>query len=299
MEQAICFDCQGDALTGVLSLPERDISDVGVVVVVGGPQYRAGSHRQFVLLARRLAANGYPTLRFDARGMGDSTGCHNGFESIDDDIDAAITALISAQAHIRRIILWGLCDGASAALIYCRPGLDRRIGGLCLANPWVRSPKTHARTQVKHYYRSRLQEPAFWLKLLSGQLASGAISGLWTTLRQARLSVSAAPSTNFQDKMLQGLVRTEVPKLFLFSGEDFTAREFGEYVRLNPSWHAAVTAANVTRFEVPGADHTFSSRQHSQLVEAETLRWIGECIVKKKDSYNFNTSQQQLLGTGE
>ena len=226
--------------------------------------------------------------------MGDSAGCQNGFESIDDDIDAAITALISAQVHIRQIILWGLCDGASSALIYCRPRLDRRIGGLCLANPWVRSPKTHARTQVKHYYRSRVQEPAFWLKLLTGQVALGAISDLWATLRQARFSVSAAPSTNFQDKMLQGLVGTEVPKLFIFSGEDFTAKEFSEYVRLNPSWHAAFAAANVTRFEVPGADHTFSSRQHSQLVEAETLRWIDECIVRNKGSCNFDTNQQQF-----
>ena len=39
-----------------------------MVIVVGGPQYRAGSHRQFTLLARHIAAAGYPVLRFDARG---------------------------------------------------------------------------------------------------------------------------------------------------------------------------------------------------------------------------------------
>ena len=58
--------------------------------------------------------------------------------------------------------------------------------------------------------------------------------------------------------------------------------------------HAAFAAANVTRFEVTGADHTFSSRQHSQLVEAETLRWIDECIVKNMGSCNFDTNQQQF-----
>jgi alpha/beta superfamily hydrolase len=45
-----------------------------VLVIVGGPQYRAGSHRQFTLLARSLAEQGFAVLRFDYRGMGDSTG---------------------------------------------------------------------------------------------------------------------------------------------------------------------------------------------------------------------------------
>ena len=42
----------------------------GMLIVVGGPQYRAGSHRQFTLLARDVAATGVPTMRFDYRGMG-------------------------------------------------------------------------------------------------------------------------------------------------------------------------------------------------------------------------------------
>ena len=63
-EEAFFFDCDGDALLGVLARPAEP-SAVGVVIVVGGPQYRVGSHRHFVLLARRLATAGHPTLRFD------------------------------------------------------------------------------------------------------------------------------------------------------------------------------------------------------------------------------------------
>ena len=72
-EHAIAFDCVEEQLLGVVSLPAQ-ASDIGVLVIVGGPQYRVGSHRQFVLLARYLAASGYPVLRFDVRGMGDSSG---------------------------------------------------------------------------------------------------------------------------------------------------------------------------------------------------------------------------------
>ena len=75
-ESALWIDCEGAAMLGVLTQPPRPTVTVriGVLIVVGGPQYRVGSHRQFTLLARRLAAQGYPTLRFDYRGMGDSGG---------------------------------------------------------------------------------------------------------------------------------------------------------------------------------------------------------------------------------
>ena len=73
IEQALTFDCDGERLVGVVAVPERPVP-VGVLIVVGGPQYRAGSHRQFVHLARRLAGAGIAAMRFDYRGMGDASG---------------------------------------------------------------------------------------------------------------------------------------------------------------------------------------------------------------------------------
>ena len=61
-EQTITFACEQDMLAGILTQPEVAAS-IGVIVIVGGPQYRAGSHRQFVLLSRALAAAGYPVLQ--------------------------------------------------------------------------------------------------------------------------------------------------------------------------------------------------------------------------------------------
>ena len=53
-EIPLAFPCQQDSLIGILHRPERP-RRTGVVIVVGGPQYRVGSHRQFTLLARYLA----------------------------------------------------------------------------------------------------------------------------------------------------------------------------------------------------------------------------------------------------
>jgi len=78
-ERASVFGCGGDRLVGILHAPAERARDIGVLVVVGGPQYRVGSHRQFVRMARDFAAAGYPVLRFDHRGIGDSDGAARSF----------------------------------------------------------------------------------------------------------------------------------------------------------------------------------------------------------------------------
>ena len=90
-------------LLGIIHLPEA-VSRRGVVILVGGPQYRVGSHRQFLLLARALAQHGVPVLRFDFRGMGDSDGEFHGFEKLDKDIAAAIDAFAAAVPQVDELV---------------------------------------------------------------------------------------------------------------------------------------------------------------------------------------------------
>mgnify|MGYP000113667174 FL=1 len=95
-EQAVSFPVAGDLALGIAALPEltaeltEQPGDCGVLIAVGGPQYRVGSHRQFLLLSRRLAAEGFPVFRFDYRGMGDSDGAMRSFENVSEDIAAAV-----------------------------------------------------------------------------------------------------------------------------------------------------------------------------------------------------------------
>jgi uncharacterized protein len=90
-EIPIISQCHENNLLGIIHQP-GDASKLAALLVVSGPQCCAGSHRQFVLLARMLAANGIPVLRFDCRGMVDSEGGIQPFASVDDDIAAAIAA---------------------------------------------------------------------------------------------------------------------------------------------------------------------------------------------------------------
>lgn len=280
VERALAFECDGEPLLGVLAVPAV-LQSVGVLVVVGGPQYRVGSHRQFVLLARTLAAAGYPVLRFDHRGMGDSGGEPPGFEMLDADVGAALDAFGAALPALRRFVIWGLCDGASAALLYAGRTRDSRLAGLCLVNPWTRSAETLARTQVKHYYARRVLEPAFWAKLFAGRVGAGALRELATSVRlvlrsrlRSRPDVDPAADGSYTDRMAHGWRRFPGSMLLVLSGDDYTAKEFLEFVAHDAAWHGALANPAVERTDVAGADHTFSTEADRRAVEAATLVWL-------------------------
>lgn len=275
-EHPVVFECQGERLLGIMHPASGDI---GVVVVVGGPQYRAGSHRLFVQVARALAGAGHPVLRFDVRGMGDSTGNQHGFENLDPDIAAAIALLQQEQPQVRRVVLWGLCDGASAALLYLGGRPDPRVFGLCLLNPWVRSETSLARTHIKHYYLHRLRQREFWTKLLGGGVALQALRGLWANLVAARTGCGdRAEGRNarppFPSRMAAGWNACNGPILLILSGDDYTAREFLEVTSSEPDWLGLLQRPRVTHHDIGGADHTFSGAPDSRKLETATLQWL-------------------------
>jgi exosortase A-associated hydrolase 1 len=279
-EEVLGFSCAGEALWGIVARPApgAPVHDTAVLIVVGGPQYRVGSHRQFVLLARRVARAGYPSLRFDVRGMGDSEGELRTFESIAPDIEAAMAALQRACPACTRVVVWGLCDAASAALMFA--AVDPKVAGIVALNPWARSVATLAATRVKHYYRERLLQREFWAKLFGGAFDwRAALRALAANLRQARGRPGAASGTApaalpFQDRMAQGLKDFRGRVLLILSGNDLTAQEFLEYTTGSPAWRGLLAQPKVRRVDLPDADHTFSRRPWQDRVETETIDWL-------------------------
>jgi uncharacterized protein len=278
-EEAITFNCEGETLVGILHHPADgappEAAATGVVVVVGGPQYRAGSHRQFVHLARALAVAGHAVLRFDVRGMGDSTGALRTFERIAPDVGSAVDALQVWQPAVRRVVLWGLCDGASASLLYLHDRPDPRIAGLCLLNPWVRSEASLARTHVKHYYGQRLREREFWLKLISGRVAGNALRGFWRNLRTAQQAVPVAACLPFQARMAVAWCGFGGGVLLMLSGDDYTAKEFQEFTEGDQTWRCVLARPDVERHNLPAADHTLSATADQRATNSIAVRWLG------------------------
>ncbi|WP_341888283.1 hydrolase 1, exosortase A system-associated [Variovorax sp. YR752] len=284
-DEAVAIDCGGERLWGVLTRPaHNDVAlDVAMLVVVGGPQYRVGSHRQFVRLARAVASCGVPCLRFDYRGMGDSEGALRSFEQAGDDLQAALDALARLVPQARRLVVWGLCDAAAAAMMFATA--DPRVAGLVLANPWARSDATLGAARVKHYYGARLLEREFWAKLLGGRFDWRAS---WRSLRgnlghalRRPAATNRGSVASFQSRMAAGLRGFTGRALLLVSEKDLTALEFLQYTSASPEWRGLLQRPGLRRADIAGADHTFSSRPWAERVEAVTCQWLQELAAAR------------------
>ncbi len=289
VEQPLWFDCQGSSLLGILHHGAPGARR-GVMVVVGGPQYRVGSHRQFVLLARALAAQGIPVFRFDCRGMGDSAGTFPGFDQLHDDIAAAADTFAQA-AGLSELVLWGLCDGASASLLYAPH--DARVRGLVLLNPWLPAEQADAQVMIRHYYAKRIVSLDFWRKLLSGQFAMGqsarsllgfvcrargrpsATVPAGATATQNSNPTTAATAPSLSQRMAMSWRQFSGRVLLVLSGDDTVARSFSLSTASAPEWRGLLTAAAVTTLPLTKANHTFSRREWRDEVAAHTARFVG------------------------
>jgi exosortase A-associated hydrolase 1/exosortase A-associated hydrolase 2 len=284
-EEPLLFACGDDVLAGILhratAEPRRER---GVVIVVaGGPQYRAGAHRQFVGLARKLASRGYPVLRFDLRGMGDSSGVHRGFQQSWPDIRAAVDALMERERGLRGVVLFGECESASGALFY--GWRDPRVSGLALVNPWVRTEEGQAQVIVKHYYLDRLRSREFWEKLRSGKFnVRESLASLVDVLRKyvrarrmhrtGRSAGDDIASLPLPQKTAAGLSRFQGRVLLLMSGRDYIAREFDEVTTSARAWHGLLDDPRVTRLDIEDADHTFSRAEWKAAASGAVLDWL-------------------------
>lgn len=276
-EQAIVI--QGKlpiAMLGVLHSPCDGVatSGTGVVIVNGGAQYRAGAHRLFVQLARHLAARGHTVMRFDFPGQGDSPGESLGFEKTAKHIEAAIDDLLQRRPYLKRTTLLGLCDGASASLLYLHVQRDVRVTHLALINPWVHDERTEARAQIRHYYRQRLLMPDFWRKLANGGVGCAALREMaqkWYRSLQGPIPVS---SETFQSRMGRAWRSFNGRILLVLSERDQTAQEFRIIDERTGPWNNWKSRQGLHLADVSRADHTFSQ----EAAQSELLHLVCESL---------------------
>jgi exosortase A-associated hydrolase 1 len=242
---------------------------VGVLVVPGAPQTRAGAHRGFVALATALSARGHPVLRFDRRGLGDSDGEDPGFRAIGPDIAAAGAALRAAFPTVRRVIGLGLCDGAAALALDPR-GFD----ALALLNPWLadgdRMGDLPPVAAIRARYRDRLLQPRHWLRLLRGGVRLGALA------RGVQRAAQGDGVTQTAVRIAGRLADFPGPTLIALAGADATAQAFAQQWR-GPMFEQARRRAAVELVTVAGAGHTFARPEHAAALAGSVTAFAARC----------------------
>jgi exosortase A-associated hydrolase 1 len=188
---------------------------VGLLMVTGGTQTRIGAHRIYERLAAALAEAGHPCLRFDRRGVGDSEGDDPGFRGSGSDLAAAALAFRTAVPGLDRMLGFGLCDGASAAMLF---GGDAGLDGLILANPWLVEAQAGAPppAAIRRRYREQLASREGWKRLVSGQVS------LRKLARGLRRAASPERSTLGQEALC-ALAASRLPARLILSRGDATA----------------------------------------------------------------------------
>lgn len=212
------FPCEGAQLVATL---DEAAGRTALLIVSGGNEVRAGAWNGQARLAARIAAQGFPVLRFDRRGVGDSEGENHGFRHSAPDIAAAAQALRSAAPHVDRIIALGNCDAASALMLAGGAGLD----GLILSNPWTidnDDAEDAPAEVVRDHYRRRLSDPAAIRRLLSGKVS---------LMKLARSLIGAVrpgrpASQGLAGEIAQGIAGFGGPIRFLVAERDRTGLAF-------------------------------------------------------------------------
>jgi hypothetical protein len=151
------------------------------------------------------------------------------------------------------------------------------VRGLVLLNPWVRTDDGVARTTLKHHYRDRLRDPAFWRKLARGQFdyvgslksMLGLVRAAFGGGRQPGGSTASLP-----ERMRQGLHAFGGHTLLVIGGADLTGREFCDVAGSTPAGKRLASAPRVSWRRIEDADHTFSRRAWRDQVADWTAEWV-------------------------
>ena len=174
---------------GVLTPPkEKNGEKPAIVLMNAGSIHHIGPSRMFVRMARRWAELGYPVLRMDLSGIGESPVGEGSPENVPYPRDAVLDAqaamdALEKEGIARRFILTGLCSGADIAF---RAGvIDRRVAGAWMVNPQAfyfpssDSLKEFLKAEINaKYYQSGLFDLERWKKMVRGEVDLLRVAGI-------------------------------------------------------------------------------------------------------------------------
>lgn len=267
-ESAVTFS--GGRLAAILAEPASASGNPGIVLLNSGADHHVGPHRMYAPLAREWAELGFPVLRLDLTGIGDSYSSHD--LPTDDpyppeavsDIHDAISFMLE-NTGCRSVILAGMCSGAYHAIY----GANKAVSGIIAVNPplfhhagdpIVPDPYYNNHAESTRVARALLN-PEKWRRLFNGSVdISYTIKIFARRIYEATRDTAAgvrqlADRDEAEQRDPVRLFHEGVAMHIIFNAGDKSQVFFDR--KLAPRLKKLMLRDDITVDVVDGADHTF------------------------------------------
>jgi len=253
--------------------PKPVESLTGVVFLNPGFLPRAGHADSAVYWADGFAKSGYPALRLDLPGLGDSDGevplklldfiNAGGYAPL---VSAAIKNLVE-RFNLSGVVIMGLCAGSVSALHTA--AVTRECGGVVILDPYF----------FLSYERIKLREE--FSRWSSWSRAGALVSNIYDRLRYLRLLLLRNQLPRNANlpliKAWRKLASVGVP-ILVFKAPGLKAPNLkprvGEFDYLNYLRSVSNKTARIDIKFVPGANHSFADEIGKAAVRGETESWM-------------------------
>ena len=251
-------------------------AEIGVLITNSGIIHRVGPHRLHVRLARFLAARGYPTLRYDLPGIGDSEGA--GGQQLGAAKMAGTRAAIDHLQRMgvaKRFVIMGICSGADHSL--GASVMDPRLVGAITIDPTTVFSTPRHRLNRKLQRASRILVPRVFWRLVSGRYAvMKRISGPSEPPAFGQPRAPSADDSQARDQAvaaLSAIAGRDTRLLMVMTGH--TKEVFSYSRQILDAFPDVPGLADVLEVRhLPGAGHTFASERERGILEQLVIDWL-------------------------
>jgi pimeloyl-ACP methyl ester carboxylesterase len=271
MREFSCRFGDQDRLVGIITAPDTPDRRAALVLVTAGVSSKSGPFRLYAELARRVARDGFLTLRFDLGGVGDSRPEATGKPLLARtlcEIGAALDYLTEAH-DIDTVVLCGLCSGAEDS--FRAAETDPRVGGVVMIDPFAYKTSAWALWHLVRGSRRRLLRALGIYRPLVGTAKS-------TLVAYKYLEASES------SRILCALVKRRAHIHFVYTGG---SPLFNHPRQLQAMFPDVAFDQLVTLDHLPHVDHTqLLESDRRKLIEAIARRlvWAGASAPEVRDS---------------
>jgi pimeloyl-ACP methyl ester carboxylesterase len=270
-ERGVTFG-PAEAMVGVLAEPDTAPTKPHVLLLNAGFVHRVGPGRLSVEIARQVALAGFPSLRFDFSGIGDSPARVPPLDPIACGLADARAAMdhLCAEHGARKFILLGLCSGARHAH-HVAVADPRVVGGVMLDG--YAYPTTRASLLAM---AERLAHPRALLAGAKRRLLGRPNAGPSPSPPPEEEGDAFFPGDPTRDQMakdLRALSQRRVQLLYIYTGEWRAYRYAGQ---LRDAFRDVPLGPVLSERMIDTADHLYFTRPERVAMLGMVKQWLHE-----------------------